>query len=194
MATGCGGTEPTPSATSPAATSAAPSATPNAGNAGWAESVCGAAVHVRSSLDAIGSNLTFNPAAGKTAREQIENTLTTQVAAARTSISDLGAAIQAIPVDAQGGTELRNSLTASRNSLNDAVQAVSAGVQDVKAAANTKDLLTASAQTLQAVKAAKSSAQAFLTTTKEVTTTAGGQLKAAVDAAPSCARPSSTSS
>ena len=192
--TACGANPPA-TTTPTAASSAQPTQTPTTNaNTHWAESVCSSAAGVRRSLDAIGTNLTVKPSAGAGARDQVKTMLTAQVASARASITDLGAAIQTIPVDAQGAAQLKDSLTASRNDVDQAVQAVSTGVDAASAATNAKDLLTASAQTLQAVQAAKTSTQALLTTAKGTATTAGGELKAAFDSAPSCTGPSSSPS
>jgi hypothetical protein len=192
--TACSGNQPT-TTTSPAASSAQ-SSQPSTGNANtqWAESVCSSAAGVRKSLDAIGTDLTVKPSAGAGARDQVKAQLTSQVASARASITELGAAIQAIPVDAEGAAALKESLTTSRDNVDQAVQAVSTGVDAATAATNAKDFLTATAQTLQAVQAAKTSTEAFLTTAKGTATTAGGDLKAAIDSAPSCAGPSSSPS
>ena len=200
--TACSGNQPTtPTATTSAAspsaptTSAAPSTSAASTNTQWAESVCSAAIGVRRSLDAIGTNLAVKPSAGAGAQEQVKTVLTAQVASARASITELGAAIQSIPVDAQGAAELKSSLTTSRNNVDQAVQAVSTGVDGATAATNAKDFLTATAQTLQAVEAARTATEAFLTTAKGTATTAGGDLKAAFDSAPSCsAVPSPTPS
>jgi hypothetical protein len=171
------------------ASSSAPAATPNVNGGEWAESVCGAADEVRTTLDAIGSGITFSPAAEESAREQVKTTLNAQVTAVSTAITALGSAVQAIPVDADGADELKSSLTTSRQALDEAVQAVSAGAADVSAATTAKDFVTAGAQTVQAAKTAKGSATTLLTTAHETATTAGGDLKAAFDSAPSCAQP-----
>ena len=103
VVTGCGASEP--GTGRPASSSSStPPATPAAAGGQWAESVCSAADDVRSTLDAVGSGITFSPTAGENAREQVKSTLNAQVAAARTSITALGATLHAIPVDADGRT------------------------------------------------------------------------------------------
>ncbi len=206
VATGCSAPEETstttPSApTTPSAqtTSATPttSSTPAAQadpNTQWAESVCGAARDVRSSLDAIGGNLELDPTASPSAVDQVKATLTAQVAAARTSMTELRTAIEAIPVDAEGATELKSSLDTARSSLDDAVQAVSEGVANATAASSARDFVTAAAQTLQAIKAATLAAEAFRTTAQNAATAAGGELEAAFDSAPSCVMPTASPS
>ena len=194
LVSGCSGPQPETSQPSSASSSGPQSAAPTANAAEWAESVCGAAGGVRSSLDAIGSDVTFNPAADEGAREQVKSTLNAQVAAARTSIAALGTTIQAIPVDADGAEELKETLTSSRQDLDEAIQVVSAGVAATTAATNAKDFVTGGAQTLQAAKTAKASAATFLTTAKAAATEAGGDLAAAFDSAPSCAQPTSSPS
>lgn len=185
LAAGCSAPETGQSAPT---SNSAPAATPTVNGGEWAESVCGAADEVKTTLDAIGSGITFNPAADESAREQVKTTLNAQVTAVSTSITALGSAIQAIPVDVDGADELKSSLSTSRQALDEAVQAVSAGAADVGAATTAKDFATAGAQTVQAAKTAKTSATTLLTTANEAATTAGGDLKAAFDSAPSCAQ------
>ena len=204
VATACSAPEETstttPSAptTSATPTSATPtSSTPSAQadpNTQWAESVCSAARDVRSSLDAIGGNLELDATASPSALDQVKTTLKAQVAAARTSMTELRTAIEAIPVDAEGATELKRSLDTARSSLDDAVQAVSEGVDNTTAASNARDFVTAAAQTLQAIKAATLAAEAFRTTAQNAATAAGGELEAAFDSAPSCVMPTASPS
>lgn len=175
----------TPSAPASSATSAA-QADPDTE---WAESVCSAARDVRSSLDAIGGSLELDPTASSSALDQVKSTLKAQTAAARTSVTELGTAIEAIPVDADGAAEVKSSLDAARSSLDDAVQAVSDGVADATGASNARDFVTAAAQTAQAVKAATLAAEASLTSAQNAATAAGGELEAAFDSAPSCVMP-----
>jgi hypothetical protein len=190
----------TPATTSPSApiTTASPTtSSPTAQadpNTQWAESVCSAARDVRSSLDAIGGNLELDATASPSGLDQVRSTLKAQVAAARTSMTELGTAIDAIPVDAEGSAELKSSLDAARSSLDDAVQAVSEGVADATAASNARDFVAAAAQTVEAIKAATLAAEAFRTTARNAATAAGGELEAAFDSAPSCVLPTASPS
>ena len=188
VATACTAPEETSTTTPSAPTSSATAAAANP-NTEWAESVCSAARDVRSSLDAIGGSLELDPTASSSALDQVKSTLKAQTAAARTSVTELGTAIEAIPVDADGAAEVKSSLDAARSSLDDAVQAVSDGVADATVASNARDFVTAAAQTAQAVKAATLSAEASLTSAQNAATAAGGELEAAFDSAPSCVMP-----
>jgi hypothetical protein len=192
-----------PDETSTTAPSAPTTATPTTSsspagqadpNVEWAESVCSAAGDVRTSLEAIGGNLELDVTASDSALDQVKSTLKAQVAAARTSMTELGTAIEAIPADAEGAAELKSSLEAARSSLDDAVQAVSEGVADATAAGNARDFVTAAAQTAQAVKAATLAAEASWTTAQNAATAAGGELEAAFDSAPSCVTPTASPS
>ena len=194
LVAGCSAPAPENGQPAPTSSSAPPAATVTATSGEWAESVCGAADEVRTTLDAIGSGITFNPAADDSAREQVKTTLNAQVTAVSTSITALGTAIEAIPVDADGAEELKSSLTTSRQALDEAVQDVSAAAADVSGATTAKEFVTAGSRTVQAAKAAKSSAAMLLTTAHEAATAAGGDLKAAVDSAPSCAQPTESPS
>jgi hypothetical protein len=172
--------------TSAAPTTSSTSAAPTDANTQWAESVCSAARDVRSNLDAIGQNLELDVTATPSALDQVKSTLKAQVATARTSMTELRTAIEAVPVDAEGAAKMKSSLEASRSSLDDAVQAVSDGVDNATAATNARDFVAAAAQTVQAVKAASLAAESFRTTARNAATAAGGELKAAFDSAPSC--------
>jgi hypothetical protein len=196
IATACGGANESATSTpSPTATSSpSPAATPSGIGAQWAESVCAAANDVRSSLDAIGSDLTVDVSADASALDQVKAKLRTQAAEARTSITDLRTAIGTIPADAQGAAELKNSLGAARSDLEEKVQTVSEGVAETTAATSVRDFVPAAAQTVEAVREAKLSANAFLTTAKQAASTAGGELKASFDSAQSCVLPTESPS
>jgi hypothetical protein len=194
VATACSAPDETSTTTPSGPTTSATPAAQADPNTEWAESVCSAARDVRSSLEAIGGNLKLDATASASALDQVKATLKAQVAAARTSMTELGAAIEAIPVGAEGAAELKISLDAARSSLDDAVQAVSDGVADATGARNARDFVTAAAQTAQAVKAATLAAEASWTTGQNAATAAGGELKAAFDTAPSCATPTASPS
>ena len=165
IATACGGAnEPATNAPSGTATSSpSPTTTPSAIGAQWAESVCTAANDVRSSLDAIGSDLTIDVSADAGALAQVKTKLRTQAAAARTSVTELRTAIETIPADAEKAAELKSSLGEARSDLEAKVQTVSEGVAETTAATSVRDFVPAAAQTVEAVREAKLSAEAFLT-------------------------------
>jgi hypothetical protein len=196
VATACGGADESPTNTpSPTATSSpSPTATPSAIGAQWAESVCTAANEVRSSLDAIGSDLTIDVSADASALDQVKTKLRTQASAARTSVTELRTAIETIPADADGAAELKSSLADARGDLEEKVQTVSEGVAETTAATSVRDFVPAAAQTVEAVREAKLSAEAFLTTAKQAASSAGGELKASFDSARSCVLPSESPS
>ena len=192
IATACGGANESATSTpSPTATSSpSPTATPSAIGAQWAESVCTAANDVRTSLDAIGSDLTIDVSADASALDQVKTKLRTQAAAARTSVTELRTAIETVPADAEGAAELKSSLGNARSDLEEKVQTVSEGVAETTAATSVRDFVPAAAQTVDAVREAKLSAEGFLTTAKQAATEAGGDLKASFESARSCVLPS----
>jgi hypothetical protein len=192
ISTACGDGNESPTGTQAptAAPSASPTVTPSAIGAQWADSVCTAANEVRSNLDAIGSDLTVDLSADASALDQVKTKLKTQAQAARTSVTELRTAIGTIPADAEGAAELKNSLSAARSDLEAKVQTVSEGVAETTAATSVGDFVPAAAQTVQDVREARLSADAFLTTAKQAATKAGGDLKASFDSARSCVLPS----
>jgi hypothetical protein len=196
IVTACGGANESATSTpSPTATSSpSPTATASGVGAQWAESVCTAANDVRSSLDAIGSDLTVDVSADASALDQVKAKLRTQAAEARTSVTDLRTAIGTIPADAEGAAELKSSLGNARSDLEEKVQTVSEGVAETTAATSVRDFVPAAAQTVEAVREAKLSAEAFLTTAKQAASTSGGELKASFDSARSCVLPTESPS
>jgi hypothetical protein len=187
LVTACGGQAEPTSRNSPSASTA------DAGTQ-WAESVCSAANDVRSSLAAIGTDVRIDRTADADAREQVRTELEAQVAAARTSITALGVAIEDIPLDVEGAADLKAALGDARADLETSVQAVSDDVDDVAAATTARDFAIAGAATVQSAKAAATSAQVFLTTVRDTTTTAGGELQADFESAASCAGPTAAPS
>jgi hypothetical protein len=196
IATACSGANESATSTpSPTATSSpSPTASPSAIGAQWAESVCTAANDVRTNLDAIGSDLSIDVSADASALDQVKTKLRTQTDAARTSVTELRTAIETIPADAEGAAELKSSLAEARSDLEKKVQTVSDGVAEATAATSVRDFVPAAAQTVEAVREAKLSAEAFLTTARQAASTAGGELKASFDSARSCVRPTESPS
>jgi len=167
--------------------SSSPSESPSlSAEAQWADSVCTSAKSVETSLNALGSDLSFDPSQGDSAVDQLKTTLKTQASDVNSAIAELGSAVDAVPVDAEGAEQLKTELTNAEKSFQESVQTAADAVQTAADATTTQDFATASAAALVSVKAAEASAKSFATNLSTATSGASSELKAAFDAAPAC--------
>ena len=174
--------------------SSSPSESPSlSASAQWADSVCTSAASVQTSLDALGSDLTYDPAQGDSAVEQMKTTLRSQADQVQASVSQLSTTIAAAPVDAQGSEQVKTELTNAEKSFDESVKSAADAVQKAADAQTTKDFVSAAAEALIAVKAADASAESFTTTLTTAASGANSELSAAFAAAPSCQKAASPS-
>lgn len=152
----------------------------------WAESVCASTNTVQTSLDALGADLSFDPAAGDSALEQAKATLTTQATAVKSALTDLGTTIADVPVDVEGAAQVQTELSNAKASLEESAQSVVAGVESAASAETAQEFVTGSAVAVASLGAAQQSAEAFFTTISTVTSAANEELSTAFAAAPSC--------
>lgn len=164
----------------------------------WAESVCTAADNLRTSVSALGSNLTVGPSPSAGALDQLKAQLETQVAAITASVDELATSVAAVPTDLPGAEQAKASLETSANAFKANVQSLTQQAQAFASATTTSQAVLQAAQALGSLQTAVDSAQVLATNVKTVLDQAGGELKAAFASAPSCARltasPSPTSS
>ena len=174
--------------------SSSPSESPSlSASAQWADSVCTSAASVQSSLDALGSDLTYDPAQGDSAVEQMKATLKGQADQVQASVNQLSTTIAAAPVDAQGSEQLKTELSNADKSFDESVQTAADAVQKAADAQTTKDFVSAAAEALIAVKAADASAESFTTNLTTAASGANSELSAAFSSAPSCQKVASPS-
>jgi hypothetical protein len=142
---------------------------------------------VKTSVGALGRNLSFDVSADRSVLDQIQRQLTIQVLALGDAADALQATLKQVPVDFVAANDLVVTLQTSGTDTKDAVDQVG---EHLKAATEANDLISAAAQVGQAVLAGKAAAEAgqvFVTAIVDATSTANAQLSAAFDAAPECA-------
>lgn len=166
--------------------------------AAWADSVCTAADGLRTSVSALGSNLTIAPSPTAGALDQLKAQLEAQLASIESSVNELTTALAAVPTDLPGAEQAKASLEASANTFKTHVQTLTQHAQALASATTTSQAAVLGAQALGALQAAVNSAQAFATSFGTAVDQAGGELRAAFESAPRCgqltASPSPTSS
>ena len=164
----------------------------------WAESVCTAAGNLRTSVNALGSNLTVGPTPSAGALDQLKAQLETQAAAIGAALDELTTAVAAVPTDLPGADQAKASLETSANTFKASVQTLTQQAQAIASATAPSEAALLATQALGALQAAASSAQALATSVGTVLDQAGGELKSAFATAPSCtnltASPSPTNS
>ena len=152
----------------------------------WAESVCASTNTVQTSLDDLGADLSFDPAAGDSALEQAKATLTTQATAVKSALTDLGTTIADVPVDVEGAAQVRTELSNAKASFEESAQSVVDGVESAASAETAQEFVRGSALALASLGATQQSAQVFRATISAVTSAASEELSAAFATAPSC--------
>ncbi|MDI1289912.1 MAG: hypothetical protein PSX37_08210 [bacterium] len=186
IATGCSSSGDAESA------SASPSPSPSASDSGadavaWAGDVCTQMDRVKTSVSALGSNLSYDITADRSALEQIQRQLTIQVLALGDAASALQTSLTKVPVDFVAANDMVVALQKTGTDTKDAAGQVT---EHLKAATEAGNVLSAAAevgQALVAAKAAFEAGQAFVSEIGSATSTANTELRAAFDAAPQCA-------
>ena len=153
----------------------------------WAGQVCTDMARVKTSVSALGGNLSYDISADKSALEQIQRQLTIQVLALGDAADALQTTLTQVPVDFLAANDMVVALTKSGTDTKDAANQVG---EHLKAATDAGNLLSAAAEVGQALVAAKATfeaGQAFVTAIGDATSTTNAGLRAAFDAAPECA-------
>jgi hypothetical protein len=163
--------------------SASPTVSPAAA---WAESVCTAVDGLRTSVTSLGSNLTIGPTPSAGALDQLTAQLETQLASISDSLDELTTAVAAVPTDLPGAEEAKASLEASANTFKAGVQTLTQQGQALASATAGSQAALLAGQALGALQAVVDSAGTLATNFATVVDQAGGELKAAFAAAPSC--------
>lgn len=174
--------------------SAAPSPSPSVSATGtgaeaiaWAGQVCTDMDRVKTSVGALGSNLSYDITADRSALDQIQRQLTIQVLALGDAASALQTTLTKVPVDFVAANDLVVVLQKSGTDTREAANQVG---EHLKAATEAGNVLSAAAEVAQAFVAAKAAfeaGQAFVSEIGSATSSANTELRAAFDAAPQCA-------
>lgn len=168
------------------APSPSPTPTPTPAPIVWADGVCVARDNVSAAVAAFGRNLSYDISSDRSALEQIDRQLRIQVLAVGQSLSDLGTALQAVPVDFQQANDFVVGATKAKD---DTMEAIDAVRSHLDAMVNADSIVTGVAEAGQALVAAKAAFEAGSALAGVVTdgvSTAGGEVSAAFEAAPAC--------
>jgi hypothetical protein len=163
--------------------SASPTVSPAAA---WAESVCTAVDGLRTSVTSLGSNLTIGPSPSAGALDELKAQLETQLASIAASVDELTTAVAAVPTDLPGAEQAKASLAASANTFKAGVQTLTQQGQALASATAGSQAALLAGQALGALQAVVDSAGTLATNFATAVDQAGGELKAAFAAAPSC--------
>ena len=153
----------------------------------WAGQVCTDMARVKTSVSALGGNLSYDISADRSALDQIQRQLTIQVLALGDAADALQTTLTQVPVDFLAANDMVTALTKSGADTKDAANQVG---EHLKAATDAGNVLSAAAELGQALIAAKSTfeaGQAFVSAIGDATSTTNAELRAAFDAAPECA-------
>lgn len=172
------------------ASSSAPTPSASASSAAtaveWAGDVCSQMQRVKTSVSALGKNLSYDITADRSAIEQIQRQLTIQVLALGDAADALQTSLAQVPIDFVAANDMVVALTKSGTDTKDAANQVG---QHLQAATEAGNVLSAAAEVGQALVAAKATfeaGQAFVTAIGEATSTTNAELRAAFDASPEC--------
>jgi hypothetical protein len=163
--------------------SASPTVSPAAA---WAESVCTAVDGLRTSVTSLGSNLTIGPSPSAGALDELKAQLETQLASIAASVDELTTAVAAVPTDLPGAEQAKASLEASANTFKAGVQTLTQQGQALASATAGSQAALLAGQALGTLQAVVDSAGTLATNFATAVDQAGGELKAAFAAAPSC--------
>lgn len=153
----------------------------------WAGEVCTQMDRVKTSVGALGGNLSYDMTADRSTLEQIQRQLTLQVLALGDAASALQSSLSKVPVDFVAANDMIVALQKTGADTKDAANQVG---EHLKAATEAGNVLAAAAEVGQAFVAAKAAfeaGQAFVSEIGSATSTANTELRAAFDAAPQCA-------
>lgn len=163
-----------------------PTPTPTPSSVVWAGDVCVGFDGVKTSVSALGSNLSYDVTSDRSALDQIDRQLRIQMISIGNSIDNLNAALATVPVDFVAANDLVVTLTKSGNDTKAAANEVTSRLE---AAGGADNLVSAAAEIGGAVVAAKAAfeaGQVFVSAIGDATSTASGDLREAFDAAPEC--------
>lgn len=152
----------------------------------WAGDVCSQMQRVKTSVSALGKNLSYDITADRSAIEQIQRQLTIQVLALGDAADALQTSLAQVPIDFVAANDMVVALTKSGTDTKDAANQVG---QHLQAATEAGNVLSAAAEVGQALVAAKATfeaGQAYVTAIVDATSTTNAELRAAFDAAPEC--------
>lgn len=163
-----------------------PSPTPTPSAVAWAGDVCTQMARVKTSVSALGSNLSFDISADRSVLDQIQRQLTIQVLALGDAADALQTSLTKVPVDIGAANDMVIALTKGGNDTKAAANQVGAHLTAATSAGNILSAVAEVGQALVAAKATFDAGQAFVAAIGDATSTTNTELRAAFDAAPEC--------
>lgn len=169
-----------------ASASPSPSPTPTPAPIVWADGVCAARDNLGATVGALGRNLNYDVASDRSAIEQIDRQLRIQLLAVGQASSELGAALQAVPVDFQQANDFVVTATKAKDDTTGALDQLRTHLDAMVNADSIVSGVAEAGQALVAAKAAFEAGTALVGVVGDGVSNASGELGAAFDAAPAC--------
>ncbi|MEI6360956.1 MAG: hypothetical protein WCP95_02375 [Actinomycetes bacterium] len=163
-----------------------PTPTPTPPSVVWAGAVCQDFGRVKTSVGALGHNLTFKTSTDSSLIDQASKQLRIQVLAVADAADHLQATLREVPVDFVAANDMVTSLTGPSQQTNTAIKGVTTHLD---AAGSAPNVIAAAGEVGQAIAAAGSAFEAgkqLVSAIGDATSQANAQLKEAFDAAPAC--------
>jgi hypothetical protein len=152
----------------------------------WAGAVCTDFARVKTSVGALGHNLTFKTSTDSSLIDQASRQLRIQVLAVADAADHLQTTLRDVPVDFVAANDMVVALTGPSQQTTSAINEVTGHLDAVGSAPN---VIAAAGEVGQAIAAAGSAFEAgkqLVSAIGDSTSQAKGQLKEAFDAAPAC--------
>jgi hypothetical protein len=163
-----------------------PTPTPTPPSVVWAGDVCTSFARVKTSVGALGHNLTFKTSTDSNLIEQASKQLRIQVLAVADAADELQTTLREVPVDFTAANDMVVSLTAPSQQTKASIGDVTSHLD---AAGSAPNVIAAAGEVGQAIASAGAAFEAgkqLVSAIGDATTAAKGDLKVAFDAAPAC--------
>ena len=174
------------STTADTAPTPTPTPTPTPSSVVWAGDVCVAFDRVKTSVGALGHNLTIKTSADASVVDQVSKQLRIQVLAVADAADALQSTLREVPVDFVAANDMVVSLTDPSQKTKSAISDVTTHLD---AAGSASNVVAAAGEVGQAISAAGTAFEAgkqLVSAIGDSTTKASGELKKAFAAAPAC--------
>lgn len=163
-----------------------PSPTPTPASVVWAGDVCVSFGNVKTSIGALGHNLTIKTSTDRTIIDQVNKQLRIQVLAIADATDRLQQSLREVPVDFTAANDMVQNLSTHTTATKSAIGEVTGHLDAAGSAGN---VVAAAGEIAQAVAAGKSAfdqGQQLVSAIGDEVTRMKGPLKEAFDAAPQC--------
>ena len=166
--------------------SPSPTPTPTPSSIIWAGDVCVAFAAVKTSVGALGHNLTIKTSQDKSVIDQVSRQLRIQALAIADSVDRLTTTLRAVPVDFVAANDMVANLTTHSDATTSAINDVKSHLDAVGSAGNVIAAAGEVGQALSSAKTAFDAGSGLVSAIGDSTSQAKGQLQEAFAAAPPC--------